>query len=106
MTDFFEELMNHLESRKQADPYQSYVAKLHQKGVDAILQKVGEEATEVILAAKSDNREHLIREIADLWFHCLVLLSHYELSVNQVQAELARRQGQSGLAEKAARTSD
>ncbi len=108
MTDFYDELTAQLASRRTADPATSYVAKLHQKGADAILKKIGEEATEVILAAKSretgGDSAHLVYELADLWFHCLVLMSHYDLSPSLVLAELQRRQGQSGLAEKAARS--
>ena len=92
-----------LEERKQADPSQSYVAKLHAKGLDAILKKVGEEAAETIIAAKNGELEPLIRETADLWFHTLVMLSHHGLGPEAVLQELERRFAQSGLAEKAAR---
>lgn len=92
-----------LEQRKHADPSQSYVAKLHAKGLDAILKKVGEEAAETIIAAKNGELEALIRETADLWFHTLVMLSHHGLGPTEVLQELQRRFGQSGLAEKAAR---
>ncbi len=94
-----------LEQRKHADPSQSYVAKLHTKGLDAILKKVGEEAAETIIAAKNGELEALIRETADLWFHTLVMLSHHGLGPTEVLQELQRRFGQSGLAEKAARSS-
>ncbi|HQY27892.1 MAG TPA: phosphoribosyl-ATP diphosphatase [Burkholderiaceae bacterium] len=93
-----------LESRKGADPERSYVAKLLAKGPDAILKKIGEEATETILAAKDGAPDRIVAETADLWFHCLVMLAHYGLSPNQVLDELARREGLSGLDEKAART--
>jgi phosphoribosyl-ATP pyrophosphohydrolase len=93
-----------LESRKGADPERSYVAKLLAKGPDAILKKIGEEATETILAAKGGTPDRIVAETADLWFHCLVMLAHYGLSPNQVLDELARREGLSGLDEKAART--
>lgn len=93
-----------LESRKGADPERSYVAKLLAKGPDAILKKIGEEATETVLAAKDGAPERIVAETADLWFHCLVMLAHYGLSPSQVLDELARREGLSGLDEKAART--
>ena len=92
-----------LEARKQADPQCSYVASLYAKGLDAILKKVGEEATETVIAAKGADREQLIYETADLWFHTLVLLAHQGLGPEDVLAELARRFGLSGLEEKAAR---
>jgi phosphoribosyl-ATP pyrophosphohydrolase len=92
-----------LEARKQADPHSSYVAGLYAKGLDAILKKVGEEATETVLAAKTGNPDHLIRETADLWFHTLVMLVHQGLRPERVLEELARRFGVSGLDEKAAR---
>jgi len=92
-----------LESRKDADPATSYVAALYQKGSDAILKKIGEEATETIIAAKVDDKIRLVAEVADLWFHCLVLLAAHGLGPADVLAELARREGLSGHAEKAAR---
>lgn len=92
-----------LEARKQAAPETSYVAKLFHKGEDAILKKVGEEATEVILASKEGDAQHLVYEVADLWFHSLVLLAHHGLNADAVLNELARREGVSGIAEKAAR---
>ncbi len=93
-----------LAARKQAEPEHSYVAKLYAKGLDAILKKIGEEATETVMAAKDGNSAALVHEIADLWFHSLVLLSYHELEPDDVLAELARRFGLSGLAEKARRT--
>lgn len=93
-----------LESRKDAASESSYVASLYKRGEDAILQKVGEEAVESILAAKSGNNPHLIKEIADLWFHSLVLLAHKGLHPQDVLDELQRRFGISGLEEKASRT--
>ena len=104
-----------LESRKPehgGDPDQSYVARLFHKGDDAILKKIGEEATETVMAAKDARAAGLARpaldkvvyEVADLWFHSMVLLAHVGLSPADVVAELARREGLSGLAEKAART--
>jgi phosphoribosyl-ATP pyrophosphohydrolase len=100
---FLEELADTLESRKRADPALSYVAKLFQSGQDSILKKIGEEATETILAAKSGDKQHLIRETADLWFHSMIMLAHAELRPADVIDELRRREGISGLAEKAAR---
>ena len=104
MNDTLEKLAQVLEERKQADPDSSYVAKLYSKGLDAILKKVGEEATETILAAKGDSAEQLIYETADLWFHTLVMLAERGLGPEQVLAELDRRFGLSGLEEKASRS--
>ncbi|GAB4361403.1 MAG: phosphoribosyl-ATP diphosphatase [Methylohalobius sp. ZOD2] len=98
-----EELAEVLEKRKHADPETSYVASLYAKGMDGILKKIGEEATETVIAAKGENREQLIYETADLWFHTLVLLAHQGLGPENVLAELKRRFGLSGLEEKAAR---
>jgi phosphoribosyl-ATP pyrophosphohydrolase len=95
-----------LEARKQASPESSYVAKLFSKGEDAILKKVGEEATELILASKEGDKTHLVYETADLWFHCMVLLAQHGLSADDVLNELARREGLSGVAEKASRKKD
>jgi phosphoribosyl-ATP pyrophosphohydrolase len=95
-----------LENRKHADPAYSYVARLYSEGVNAILKKVGEEAAEVILAAKDGEPQQLIRETADLWFHTLVLLAHAGLGPEPVLAELQRRFGLSGLEEKAARSAE
>ena len=95
-----------LEVRKQASPESSYVAKLFSKGEDAILKKIGEEATEVILASKGGDKTHLVYETADLWFHCMVLLAHHGLNAEDVLAELARREGLSGIAEKESRKKD
>jgi len=92
-----------LESRKGGDPDSSYVARLYAKGLDTILKKVGEEATETILAAKSDSDEHLVYETADLWFHTMVMLAARGLGPDDVLRELSRRFGLSGLDEKAAR---
>jgi phosphoribosyl-ATP pyrophosphohydrolase len=94
-----------IESRRGGDPASSYVAKLMSKGEDAILKKVGEEATETVMAAKDGDKLRLTAEVADLWFHCLVLLAHHDLGPGDVLAELARREGTSGLDEKAARKS-
>lgn len=90
-------------ARKRAEAQDSYVASLYKKGTDAILKKIGEEATETILAAKQGDDAHLVHELADLWFHTLVLLAHKELHPKEVLSELERRFGVSGLQEKAQR---
>ena len=100
---FLDELANTLESRRGADPSTSYVAKLFNAGQDAVLKKVGEEATETILAAKNGDKQHLIRETADLWFHSMIMLTQAGLRPSDVIDELKRREGISGLTEKAAR---
>ncbi|WP_119355021.1 phosphoribosyl-ATP diphosphatase [Azohydromonas sediminis] len=92
-----------IESRKGASPERSYVARLFDKGTDAILKKVGEEATEVVMAAKDGDRTKIVAETADLWFHSLVALAHFGLTPAQVLAELERREGLSGLEEFALR---
>ena len=92
-----------IESRKGASPERSYVARLFDKGTDAILKKVGEEATEVVMAAKDGDRAKIVAETADLWFHSLVALVHFGLTPAQVLAELERREGLSGLEEFALR---
>lgn len=97
------QIQNVLDGRRHADPSASYVAGLLQRGEDKILKKVIEEAGEVLMASKDGGGEHLIYESADLWFHNMILLTHHGLRVESVLAELARRQGLSGLAEKAAR---
>ncbi len=93
-----------LEARKRNDPKESYVASLLAEGLDAVLKKVGEECTEVLLAAKSGDPQHVVRETADLWFHSLVMLAKLDLHPDDVLNELRRREGRSGLVEKAART--
>jgi phosphoribosyl-ATP pyrophosphohydrolase len=110
------ELFTTLEARRGADPAQSYVASLYAKGSDAILKKIGEEAAETLLAAKgvdlaaaigadsTEARKALIHEVADLWFHSLVLLAAYDLPLSALTEELARRAGRSGLDEKASRS--
>lgn len=103
MRDVLEELTRVLEERKSADPESSYVARLYSKGLDAILKKIGEEATETVMAAKDGDDERLVCEVADLWFHSLVLLAHQGLGPGQVLAELERRFGLSGIEEKAHR---
>lgn len=111
MSDVLQRLAEVLAQRKQADPETSYVASLHQSGLNKILEKVGEEAIETILAAKdafgtdtaSYERQELIQETADLWFHSLVMLSHLDIDTSELLTELDRRFGTSGFAEKAAR---
>jgi len=109
MSDVLQQLAKVLEARKQADPESSYVASLHQKGLNKILEKVGEECTETLLAAKdaehSGEMGDLINETADLWFHSMVMLSRLGLGPDDVLAELANRFDLSGLEEKASRNS-
>ncbi len=101
--DVLARLADVVDSRKGGDPEKSYVARLLAKGPDSFLKKIGEEATETVMAAKDADGAKIINETADLWFHCLVMLSHYGLRPEQVLSELARREGLSGLDEKAAR---
>lgn len=103
MSDVLTQLAEVLEARKGASPESSYVASLYDKGLDAILKKVGEEATETVMAAKDGDAEQVIYETADLWFHTLVLLANQGLGPQQVLDELQRRFGLSGLEEKASR---
>ena len=93
MSDILDHLAEVLEQRKQAEPDSSYVAKLYHKGLDTILKKVGEEATETVIAAKDGNREQIIYETADLWFHTLVMLKHLDIDHELVLKELERRFG-------------
>ncbi len=102
-SDVLSRLADTLEARKAADPQRSYVASLYAKGLDAILKKVAEEAAETIMAAKDGVAERVIHETADLWFHTLVLLAHLGMHPQAVLAELVRREGVSGIEEKAAR---
>lgn len=99
----FARLAQIISERKQADPKSSYVASLNQKGLDTILKKVGEEATETVIAAKGNDPEQVIYETADLWFHTLVMLDNLDLGPEAVLNELERRFGQSGIEEKASR---
>jgi phosphoribosyl-ATP pyrophosphohydrolase len=92
-----------IESRRGGDPDKSYVARLLARGEDAVLKKVGEEATEAVMACKDGDAAKIVAEFADLWFHSLIALAHYGLSPVQVLAELQRREGQSGLEEFALR---
>jgi phosphoribosyl-ATP pyrophosphohydrolase len=103
--DLLARLAATIEARKRADPKASYVASLLTGGDDRILRKIGEEATETLLAAKDNDKIHLVAEVADLWFHCLVLLARHDLGPADVLRELARREGISGHAEKASRGS-
>jgi phosphoribosyl-ATP pyrophosphohydrolase len=102
--DILKRLMSVLESRKGGDPSSSYVAKLYDQGIDTILKKIGEESAETIIAAKSGDKEQIIYETADLWFHSLVLLAQQNLTAQQVLDELDRRFGLSGIEEKSTRT--
>ena len=103
MNDILQQLAEILEQRKGADPAGSYVAGLYAKGLDAILKKIGEEATETVLAAKSGDVQQIIYETADLWFHTLIMLAQQGLGPQAVLEELQRRFGLSGLEEKARR---
>lgn len=103
MSDILEQLAAVLEQRKGADPESSYVAKLYDKGIDTILKKVGEEATETVIAAKDNDPTQVVYETADLWFHTMVMLKHLGIEHTAVLAELQRRFGLSGIEEKANR---
>jgi phosphoribosyl-ATP pyrophosphohydrolase len=107
--DTLRQLTEVLEARKGADPASSYVASLHKKGLNKILEKVGEECFEMVIAAKdaisTGNKEDLVYETADLWFHSMVMLSHLDLCAEDVLKELQRRFNLSGIAEKASRES-
>ena len=97
------QLADVIDSRKGGDAESSYVARLLAKGDDAILKKIGEEATEAVMAAKDGVKDRIVGETADLWFHCMIMLSHYGLRPEDVLAELERRAGTSGIEEKALR---
>ncbi len=101
--DTLARLADVIEQRKTGDPQKSYVARLFLKGTDAILKKIGEEATEVVMAAKDGERDRIVAEVADLWFHTMIALSAFGLRPAEVLAELQRREGLSGLEEFAAR---
>jgi len=103
-TDVLTELYDTLQERKRANAQDSYVASLYRDGLDKILKKVGEEATETVIAAKSGDRAALVHELADLWFHSLVLMAHKDVPLAELTAELARRRGRSGLDEKNSRS--
>jgi phosphoribosyl-ATP pyrophosphohydrolase len=104
MSDTLTQLAQVLEQRKSQSADKSYVASLYAKGLDVILKKIGEEATETVIAAKNGDKEQIIYETADLWFHCLVMLAAQDLHPDDVLKELERRFGLSGLAEKAQRS--
>jgi phosphoribosyl-ATP pyrophosphohydrolase len=103
VTDILQRLTEIIEQRRQSDPSESYVASLFNKGQDAILQKVGEEAVETLVAVQTGKRDPVVSETADLWFHTLVMLAECNLAPGDVFAELERRFGLSGIAEKASR---
>ncbi len=103
MSEILQQLADVLETRKGAEPDSSYVASLYSKGLDTILKKIGEEATETVMAAKDGDADKIVYEVADLWFHTLVLLAQQGLGPQQVLDELSRRFGLSGLDEKAGR---
>lgn len=102
-TDTLARLAAVIESRRGGDPDKSYVARLFAKGPDAILKKIGEEATETVMAAKDGDRQRIVAEMADLWFHAMVALAVFGLKPQDVLDELARREGLSGLEESALR---
>ena len=102
--DVLTELYDTLQERKRANAQDSYVASLYRDGLDKILKKVGEEATETVIAAKSGDRAALVHELADLWFHSLVLMAAKDVPLAELTAELARRRGRSGLEEKSSRS--
>ena len=101
--DVLDRIAATIAARRGADPATSYVASLFAMGDDAIQKKIGEEATETVMAAKDGDKLRIVAEVADLWFHCLVLLASRGLGPADVRAELARREGVSGIVEKAAR---
>ena len=103
MSDILSKLAVVLEDRRKADPASSYVAGLYDQGLDAILKKIGEEATETVIAAKTGDPDQIIHETADLWFHTMVMLADQGLHPDQVLEELMRRFGTSGIEEKAQR---
>jgi phosphoribosyl-ATP pyrophosphohydrolase len=103
MNDILDKIAASIEKRKSADPQKSYVASLFAKGDDAMLKKIGEEATETVLAAKSGDKLQIVRETCDLWFHCMIVLARHGLGPDDVLSEMQRREGISGIDEKAAR---
>ena len=102
-SDVLDRLAATIALRLAGDPASSYVAALAARGDDAILKKIGEEATETVMAAKDGDKLRIVAEVADLWFHCLVLLARHGLGAEDVRAELERREGTSGIVEKASR---
>ncbi|CAM8280627.1 HisI Phosphoribosyl-ATP pyrophosphohydrolase [Candidatus Methylopumilus universalis] len=105
MNTILKKLTETLEARKKDDPTKSYTASLYRDGLEAILKKVNEEAFETIIAARQGDDKELIHEVADLWFHTLVLMAHKNLSAEDILNELARREGTSGIEEKESRSS-
>jgi len=105
MNTILKKLSETLEARKKDDPTKSYTASLYRDGLEAILKKVNEEAFEIIIAARQGDDKELIHEVADLWFHTLVLMAHKNLSAEDILNELARREGTSGIEEKESRSS-
>jgi phosphoribosyl-ATP pyrophosphohydrolase len=103
MSEILQQLAQVLEQRKLESTEKSYVASLYAKGLDTILKKIGEEAAETIIAGKGGDKQQIIYETADLWFHCMVLLASQDLSPDDVLAELQRRFGLSGIEEKSKR---
>jgi phosphoribosyl-ATP pyrophosphohydrolase len=101
--EILERLQATIDARRGADAKSSYVASLNAKGLDEILRKLAEEAVETVLASKGGEREAIVHETADLWFHCLVMLSWHGIALDDVLAELERREGRSGIEEKASR---
>ena len=103
MNTILKKLTETLEARKKDDPSKSYTASLYRDGLEAILKKVNEEAFETIIAARQGNNKELVHEVADLWFHTLVLMAHKNLSAEDILNELSRREGTSGIEEKESR---
>ena len=101
--EILNQLIQILEQRRSADPASSYVARLYHQGIDAIRKKIGEEATEVVIATGGTDQDAVVHEMADLWFHCLVALVHQGIDPARVMTELAGRFGRSGIEEKASR---
>jgi phosphoribosyl-ATP pyrophosphohydrolase len=106
MNTILKKLTELLEARKKDDPSKSYTASLYRDGLEAILKKVNEEAFETIIAARQGDNKELIHEVADLWFHTLVLMAHKNLSAEDILNELSRREGTSGIEEKESRPRD
>jgi len=106
MNTILKKLTEILEARKKDDPSKSYTASLYRDGLEAILKKVNEEAFETIIAARQGDNKELIHEVADLWFHTLVLMAHKNLSAEDILNELSRREGTSGIEEKEGRPRD
>jgi phosphoribosyl-ATP pyrophosphohydrolase len=102
--DILERLEAAIAARRGADPAKSYVASLNAKGLERILEKVAEESAETVTASRSEDRAAIVHETADLWFHCLVMLAWHGIPAAEVLAELERREGRSGIDEKASRT--